>query len=55
MTKKRFHVELYGDDDFLKEDWSFETKAEQLAKYYTLISEGYKRKNITKFTMLWYL
>ena len=55
MTKKRFHVELYGVNDFLIEDWSFDTKAEQLAKYYTLISEGYKRANVQKFTMRWYL
>lgn len=54
MTSKRFHVELYGNDDLLVREWVFDRKAEQLEKYYQLISKGYRRDNIIKETRTWY-
>ena len=55
MTKKQFHVEVYGKDDFLIEDFQFDTKKEQLEKYHELLGRGYKKSDIIKITRLWYL
>ena len=58
MVKKRFQLELYESGETgaaLIKDWTFDTKAEQLEKYYGLIARGYKRAQIEKFTMNWYL
>lgn len=53
-AKKRFHVELYGADELLVSEWDFDTKAEQLAKYYELIAAGHKRDDVVKLTRQWF-
>ena len=56
--KKLFRVELYESNETgasLLEEWSFYKKSEQLEKYYSLINEGYKRNQLEKFTMPFYL
>ncbi len=55
MTKKQFHVEVYGSDDFLIDDFQFDTKKEQLEKYYELLGNGYKKSDLIKLTRTWYL
>ncbi len=55
MIKKQFHVEVYGKDDFLIEEFQFDTKKEQLEKYYELLSDGYKKTDLIKITRIWYL
>ena len=54
MRRKVFVVEVYGSDDFLIEDFVFETKVGQLAKYYDLLQRGYKRADVLKRTTWWY-
>ena len=55
MIKKQFHVEVYGKDDILVDDFQFDTKKEQLAKYYELLASGYKKSDLIKVTRIWYL
>jgi len=54
VKKKYFHVELYGDDDTMIQDWKFKTKQEQLKKYHALLGEGYKAGQVVKKTREWY-
>lgn len=53
--KKQFHVELYGKDDILKDEWQFDTKKEQLEKYHELLGNGYKKSDLIKVTREWYI
>lgn len=53
-TKKYFHIELYGPDDMLLKEWKFQTKQEQLKKYYELLGEGHPKSQIIKITREWF-
>jgi len=52
--KKKYCIELYGKDELLIEEWFFDKKNEQLAKYYELLSNGYKKDDIVKLTRNFY-
>lgn len=52
--EKRFVVRVYGDDDILKEEFVFLTKAQQLEKYYNLI-QRHKRDRVEKDTNWYYI
>lgn len=45
-----FRVTVYGPDGYEKEHFDFHSKAAQLAKYYELIEQGYKRDDLEKTT-----
>lgn len=52
--EKRFVVRVYGDDDILKEEFVFLTKAQQLEKYYNLI-QRHQRDRVEKDTTWYYI
>jgi len=52
--KKLYHVEVYGKDDFLIDEFVFETKKEQLQKYHELLGAGYSKSSLIKITRDWY-
>jgi len=53
--KKQFHVEVYGKDDLLVEEYQFDTKKEQLEKYHELLGNGWKKSDLIKITREWYV
>lgn len=52
--KKKFCVELYGKDDIRLKDFVFDSKSEQLEKYYELLGAGYRKSDIIKLTRWFY-